>query len=66
MLRLATVALVVAGCTSTSGPYITNITRSRPGVLVVEKCMVEYSQFTETVSTKNCRHHEVDIGLDCW
>ena len=45
--------LMVAGCVSTAGPFVTNISSDGQGGLVVEKAMVEYNQWTERITTKN-------------
>jgi hypothetical protein len=42
--RVSTLVLVfVTGCTSTAGPFITNISSAGPGRIRVEKCEVEFS-----------------------
>ena len=56
-------ALAVLGsCVSTAGPFVTNISTARSGVIVVEKCMAEFNSFTDSVSTRDCNVHEVEVS----
>jgi len=48
------IALLLAGCVSTAGPFVTNISSDGHGGLVVEKCMVSFNEFTSTVSNGDC------------
>ena len=66
-VRLSTTALVcavlmVAGCATTAGPFVTNISSDGQGGLVIEKAMVEYSQWSEGISTKNHTTSTICIG----
>lgn len=46
--------VVVGGCSSKAGPFVTNISSDGNGKLSVEKCMVTYSPWMSTVSNDNC------------
>ena len=66
-IRLALAALVcavlmVTGCVSTAGPFVTNISSDGRGGLVIEKAMVEYSQWSDGVTTKNHTTTTIYIG----
>lgn len=45
---------IMYGCSSRSGPFVTNISSDGRGGLVIEKCMSEFSQINEGVSNANC------------
>lgn len=53
-LMIATALLVMAGCSSHAGPFITHISPAGPGSIMVQKCMVEYSKFNNEISTSDC------------
>jgi len=59
---LALLLLLTAGCVSQAGPFVTHIRYAGPGLLAVEKCMVEFTKFTNTVSTEDCSTEVVAIG----
>jgi hypothetical protein len=40
---LAIAAALQAGCASTAGPFVTNVSSAGPGMLSVEKCEVTFS-----------------------
>ena len=62
ILLVVTVGLL-AGCTSTAGPFITNISSAGPGRLLLEKCEVEFSTIGYyRISNENCRTETVVIG----
>ena len=47
------VGLFLSACT-TAGPFVTNISQSKEGILIIEKCQVEHNAFTGAISTINC------------
>ncbi len=54
-------ALVLSGCTTQAGPYVTNISSGGEGKVVVEKCMVELNRFITMLSNKDCRSVTIQI-----
>jgi len=59
---LALLSLLVAGCTSTAGPFVTSIRYGGPGLLVLEKCMVEHTKVGNHIATTDCFDETVAIG----
>jgi len=45
---------VISGCSSTAGPFITNISSDGDDGLVIEKCMAKFDPWMSTVSTTEC------------
>ena len=65
ILRVAIVicaAFLVTGCATTAGPFVTNISSDGRGGLVIEKAMVEYSQWSEGITTKDHTTTTIYIG----
>ena len=52
-LILSVLGLFLTACTN-AGPYVTNISRSKNGDLLVEKCLLKHNAFMGTVSNENC------------
>lgn len=52
--------LGMAGCSSHAGPFVTNVSNAGDG-LMVEKCMVEFSQWNNGVSTSDCSSYAIDV-----
>ena len=48
----------LSACT-TAGPFITNISQNKDGILTIEKCQVEHNAFTGAISTINCTSSKV-------
>ena len=44
---------ILTAC-SYAGPYVTNISRAQDGKFTVEKCMIRYNPFGNTISSENC------------
>lgn len=62
ILVLTVVALAtVSGCSSTAGPFVTNISSDGDNGLIIEKCMLVYSRGSATVGNKDC--HSTQIYL---
>ena len=59
---LVSVSVAIAGCTTTAGPFVTNISSDGQGNLVIEKAMVEYSQWSDGITTKNHTTTTIHIG----
>ena len=57
----ALLSFLTLGC-SAAGPFVTNISSDGAGGLLVEKCMVRHSQFTNSVSNDSCTTHRIAIG----
>ncbi len=55
-------ALVLSGCASRAGPFVTNISSDGKGGLVVEKCMAKFDPWMSTVNNDNCT--STNITLD--
>jgi hypothetical protein len=60
-IRLGIVACSLAACSSTAGPFITDIKPVGPGRLHVEKCKVEFDRSDNTVSTKECTYEYINF-----
>jgi len=55
-------ALALTACTSTAGPFITNISSAGPGRIRVEKCTVEFSSLGYyRIETGECSNEVVAI-----
>ncbi len=54
-------ALIASGCTTSAGPYVTNISSGGEGKLVIEKCMVELNRFITMLSNKDCRSTTIQV-----
>ena len=57
---MGVIALLSCGCTSTAGPYVTNIKAPGDGTLHVERCYVEFTTFLRgSVSTGECTSEKI-------
>ena len=56
-------AAIMAGCTSSAGYFVRDIRVVRPGVLLVEQCLVEHTDFgdSSSLSTGECRTKEIHL-----
>ena len=64
MKRLFTVAclvLVLQGCSTYAGPFVTAISSDGNGGLNVQSCMVRMNKFTKAVSNANCTSEHVQL-----
>lgn len=52
--KILLVLLLLSGCTTSAGPFITNISYDGDSTLLVEKCYAEYSSAMSTVGNSNC------------
>ena len=50
-------------CTSSAGPFVTNVSSDGHGNLIVEKCMVELQRQISTVQNSNCTTTPIALGL---
>jgi len=55
--------IILAGCTSQAGPFVTNLSSDGQGNLVVEKCMVELQRQISTVQNTNCSNTTISLGV---
>ena len=54
-LFIATISvLVISGCSSRAGPFVTSISSDGRGGLIVEKCMAKFDPWMSTVNNDNC------------
>lgn len=51
---IAIVTIVLSGCMSRTGPYVTSISSDGRGGLVVDKCMVALNKWWGTMETDAC------------
>ncbi len=58
---LALLMLMIAGCASEAGPFVTNISSDGRGGIVVEKCMVKLQRQLSTVETSNCTNESITL-----
>jgi hypothetical protein len=64
MLRLLAVIVSVlglAGCATSAGPFVTNISSDGANGLVVEKCMARFDPWMSTVSNDSCTQHTLKL-----
>jgi type IV secretion system protein VirB7 len=55
-------AVVLAGCASKAGPFVTNISSDGRGGLVVEKCMVRLDRTISTVESSDCTNTNITLS----
>lgn len=61
---LALPILLLTGCVSTAGPFVTNISVAGPGVLRVERCDVEFSPWGYNhIENGECSEELVQVGV---
>jgi len=54
-LLIATISvIVISGCSSRAGPFVTSISSDGRGGLIVEKCMAKFDPWMSTVNNDNC------------
>jgi len=61
---LIVTALVLAGCTSSAGPFVTNVSSDGHGNLIVEKCMIQLQRQISTVENSDCTTTPIALGLN--
>lgn len=54
LLIAAISAIVISGCSSRAGPFVTSISSDGRGGLIVEKCMAKFDPWMSTVNNDNC------------
>lgn len=56
LLRVVALLIVILliGCTGTIGPFTKNVYVDQEKRLVVEKCLIEWNNFTGTLGVKEC------------
>ena len=47
------------GACTQAGPFVTNISRTKNGDIVVEKCQVQLNAFMGVISTENCTNQTI-------
>lgn len=57
-LLLSLCGILLSACTQ-AGPYVTNISRSKSGELMVEKCMMVHNAFLAVVHNENCTSQSI-------
>ena len=55
-------SVILAGCSSQAGPFVTNISRDGRGGLVVEKCMVRLDRMINTVESSSCTNSSITLS----
>ena len=53
--------LLLSGCASTAGPFVTNLSNSGDGDLVIEKCMVKFDPWMSIVNNSDCTNTTIKI-----
>ncbi len=61
LVALASVILGVSSCSSTAGPFVTNISSDGRGGLVIEKCMAKFDPWMSTVGNSECRNTNIQL-----
>ncbi len=56
--------LLLSGCASTAGPFVTNISSDGQGGLIVEKCMVRLDRTINTVEASNCSYMPIKLQVE--
>lgn len=59
---LASFAILLSGCSSKAGPFITNISSDGNGGIVVEKCMVKFDRQLSVVENSDCNNHNIKLS----
>ena len=54
--------VVMAGCSSKAGPFVTNISSDGRGGLTVEKCMVRLDRAINTVESSDCTNTSLTLS----
>ncbi len=54
LLIAAISVIVISGCSSRAGPFVTSISSDGRGGLIVEKCMAKFDPWMSTVNNDNC------------
>lgn len=55
-------AVILSGCASQAGPFVTNISSDGRGGLTVEKCMVRLDRMINTVEASNCTNTTITLN----
>jgi len=53
--------VVLGGCVSRAGPFVTHISKDGKGGIAVEKCMVTFNRYYNEIKTGDCTSHVIDI-----
>ncbi|WP_049780629.1 hypothetical protein [Nitrosococcus halophilus] len=53
-IKLALAGLMLSGCASKAGPFVTNVSSDGDGGLLIEKCMVRLDRMINTVENADC------------
>ncbi len=55
----AGIMLVLVGCSSKAGPFMTNISSDGHGGLVIEKCMAQFDLWVSAVIKSECTNTNI-------
>lgn len=58
---MALMAVVLGGCSSQAGPFVTNVSSNGAGSIIVEKCMVNLNRAINTVEAANCTNFPIQV-----
>lgn len=50
---------LLAGCASTAGPFVTNVSMDKKGNLQIEKCMVSLNRWINTIDNEDCKSYSL-------
>ena len=53
--------LLVSGCASHAGPFVTNISNDGDGNLTIEKCMTRFDPWMGVVNNSDCNNVKLKI-----
>jgi hypothetical protein len=53
--------VVLAGCSSKAGPFVTNISSDGAGGLIIEKCMAKFDPWMSTVNNDSCTSTSITL-----
>lgn len=53
--------LILSGCASRAGPFITNISSDGQGGLTIEKCMAKFDPWMSTVNNDECTSSNIRL-----
>lgn len=54
--------IILSGCASQAGPFVTNISSDGQGGIVVEKCMVRLDRMINTVEAASCTNTRIVLN----
>lgn len=54
--------LVVLGCVSTGGPFVTSVSSAGDSKLSIEKCTFKFNSFSGSVSAGECHTEQIVVA----